>query len=92
MPSVSEGLNLTPIEATLSGCPSVICDGAIGEIYANGINCLVAIKDDANDIMLRVKHLMSTPNNSKWYKENMQKVVEQHTWDKVIEKLNKILI
>jgi len=51
MPSISEGLNRTPIEATLCGCPSVICDGAIDDVFFNNKTCLIAEKDNFDDLL-----------------------------------------
>ncbi len=45
MPSVTEGLNRTPAEATLCGCPSVLCDGAKEELYFPNVNCKWVAKD-----------------------------------------------
>ncbi len=91
MPSVSEGLNLTPIEATLCGCPAVICDGAIGEIFTSTKNCVVVERDNRVAIKTAISFVLDNPTLSELYRVNMEGVVKEHTWDKVIENLNLIL-
>ena len=49
--SNSEGLNLTPVEATLCGCPAVVCDGAIGELFIDGHTCYIAKEGDYFDVL-----------------------------------------
>jgi glycosyltransferase involved in cell wall biosynthesis len=92
MPSVSEGLNLTPIEATLCGCPSVICDGAIGEIFFNEQNCFVTPKDNTSLMIGKVKEVID--NYDKYaepFRANMAEIVKEHTWDKLITNLTAVL-
>ena len=88
MPSVSEGLNLTPIEATLCGCPSIICDGAIDEIFLNKQNCFVVPKDSITIMMGKIKEVLG--NYDKYaepFRAKMIEVTTDKTWDKVIDKL-----
>ena len=87
MPSVSEGLNLTPIEATLCGCPSIIVDGAIGEIFF-GDNCCICMPDDVADLASCVVDVMVDCDKfAALFKPNMQSVVNNYTWDKFLTKL-----
>jgi len=88
MPSVSEGLSLTPIEATLCGCVSVICDGAIGEIFF-GDNCIIAMPDDFVDISTCVTDAMTNFDAySETFKTNMQSVVKNYTWNELLSKIS----
>mgnify|MGYP003825360623 CR=1 FL=1 len=92
MPSVSEGLNLTPIESALCGCPAVLCDGAIGEIFFDKINCLVAAKEDISDMVNKCKHLISNFEiASPLFQKDMNETIKNMTWNKVFDNLKKIL-
>ena len=92
MPSVSEGLNLTPIESTLCGCPAVICDGAINEIFIDNINCITAKKNDifemANELRLLIENYDSESINMKF---NMQETIKGYTWSNVANKIKELL-
>ena len=92
MPSVSEGLNLTPIESTLCGCPAVICDGAINEIFVDNINCIVVKKNDifemANELRLLIENYNSESINMKF---NMQETIKGFTWSNVANKIKEVL-
>lgn len=92
MPSVSEGLNLTPIESTLCGCPSIIVDGAIGEIFNHNKNILL---NNKNDIFGMERSITNIINNyggySVIFKDEMQEVIKNYTWANTSEKLMKIL-
>ena len=92
MPSVSEGLNLTPIESALCGCPAVLCDGAIGEIFFDKVNCLVAVKEDISDMVNKCKYLISNFEiASPLFKKDMNEKIKDMTWNKVFDNLKKIL-
>lgn len=92
MPSISEGLNLTPIEATLCGCPAVICDGAIGELFIDGETCFVANPDDNFDILNNSIELISNVDECRpLFRDNMRKLINNYTWDKLITNFNKLL-
>ena len=93
MPSVSEGLNLTPIEATLCGCPSVICDGAIGDIFINRVNCLIS-ESDVDSLYKCVQDVVGNDfyNKSFYYKKSMESIItEIGSWSKVADNLRKLL-
>lgn len=90
MPSISEGLNLTPFEATLCGCPSVIMDGAINEVYFDRSNCFVA--NDIEIIKARIVRCMNEFQGiSPEFEKNMRDISGQHTIDSVIGKLKQVL-
>jgi len=90
--SASEGLSRTPIEATLCGCPSVICDGAIGEIFFDGENCFVAKKDDLFDITNQAIELLANIETyRKRFRNNMLEVTKDYTWDNLIKKFKEVL-
>jgi glycosyltransferase involved in cell wall biosynthesis len=92
MPSVSEGLNLTPIEATLCGCPSIISDGEIGEIFIDGVTCFVAKHDDYFEIMNDAIEMLSDIDVYRvQFADNMREITNKYTWDKLISNFNKLL-
>jgi glycosyltransferase involved in cell wall biosynthesis len=90
-PSNSEGLNLTPIEATLCGCPSVICDGAIDEIFIDGETCFIAdseftsLCDNARELYAEIGTYRPI------FRDNMREIVNQYTWDKLIKNFKEVL-
>lgn len=87
MPSTTEGLNLTPIEATLCGCPSVICDGAINEVFYDLDNCLIS---NFNEIELE-KKVVDIINNFEVYsikfQKNMELTIKKFTYENLYKKL-----
>lgn len=92
MPSISEGINLTPIESTLCGCPSIICDGAIDEIFFHGKNCFIAKKDDISGMIDLCTNVINHFNDySLLFKENMKEIIKDKTWDKVINNIINLL-
>lgn len=93
MPSISEGLNLTPIEATLCGCPSVICDGAIGDIFFHRVNCLIS-ENDVDSLYKCVQDVVGNDfyNKSFYYKKSMESIISNiGSWDDVAYKLKELL-
>ena len=92
MPSISEGINLTPVESTMCGCPSIICDGAIGEVFFDRKNCIITEKDN---ILTMMKNVSDVITNFKQYSDSfyneMKLIVEEHTIEKVNNNFNKIL-
>ena len=92
MPSVSEGLNLTPIEATLCGCPSIIVDGEIGEIFIDGVTCFVAKKDDYFEIENDAIEMLSNIDVYRvQFADNLREIIEDYTWDNLIKKFKEVL-
>lgn len=92
MPSVSEGLNLTPIESTLCACPAVICDGAINEIFIENINCIVVNKNDIWNMVGNIKMLIENyDSESHNMKMSMQETIKGYTWSNVANKLMELL-
>lgn len=92
MPSVSEGLNLTPIESTLCGCPSIIVDGAINEIFYQNMNCFIRPKDDINEFVDCISntikyHYIYSDAHADWMKE----IIANYTWSNVANKLKELL-
>ena len=91
-PSNSEGLNLTPIEATLCGCPSVIVDGAIDELFIDGVTCYISDSDDFFDVYNTTIELLSDYENcSKKFAKNMNLIIADYTFDHVIKNINELL-
>jgi glycosyltransferase involved in cell wall biosynthesis len=89
-PSLSEGLNLTPIESTLCGCPAILTDGAIGEIFFNEINCFV--EKDKDGMKARIREIndnyIEIANS---FHSDMVNVVKDYTIDKVVKNLKNLL-
>lgn len=91
-PSISEGLNLTPIEATLCGCPSIICDGA-SEVLVDNFTCLMVDDGDYFDILNTAIELMSNYDDYQYlFENNMRRIVKEYTWDKVVDNFQNIVI
>ena len=83
---------MTPIESTLSGCPAIICDGAIGEVFFNGNNCDIACHDDKEQMFDLVSRTIKYYDGfSIWYEANMRERITNHTWKKVAERLKELL-
>lgn len=91
MPSVSEGLNLTPIESTLCACPAVICDGALGEIFINIHNCTITEKNNLDSIELGVSDTILFYDMYSHFKQNMRNRIKGYTWSNVANKLKELL-
>lgn len=93
MPSVTEGLNLTPIESTLCGCPAVICDGAIGEVFLDKTNCFVVPVNDTKRMTESCSHIINKYKRiSESFRTDMLARVSAMTWPKVFENLTKVII
>ena len=92
MPSVSEGLNLGPVESALCGCPAVICDGAIDEIFFDGDNCRIARKRDVNHLVsIATEILESFGTTSERFERKMKSIVSEYTWDRVVKNIMKLV-
>jgi hypothetical protein len=91
MPSITEGLNSTPVESTLCGCPSIICDGAIDDLFFDGETCLIARKNDFIDVLEKSKKIILHPIYSMIFKDNLEKLLYQFTWEKTILNIEEIL-
>ena len=92
MPSITEGLNLTPIESTLCGCPAIICDGAINEIFYDNENCKIAkIDNESQLITLATDIIQNFDSYSEPFMKNMQARVAENTWANVVTKLNELI-
>jgi glycosyltransferase involved in cell wall biosynthesis len=90
MPSVTEGLNLTPIESTLCGCPAVICDGAIGEFFNHAETCYIAEKDNLQELVDYSKLILSN-NFNELFRQRMLEITKNYTWENVILNMKKVL-
>lgn len=92
MPSISEGLNLTPMESNLCGCPSIFVDGAFGEIYEDKENCFCAEPGNILQMCFFIKEII---NNFDEYSEKFEKksreLILPYTWDKVINNIINLL-
>jgi glycosyltransferase involved in cell wall biosynthesis len=83
--SNTEGLNMPPVEATLCGCPSVLQDGAFGELYINGMNCFHA--QDEQEIYDFTEEILQNPCYREQFRKDMEERVKMHTWGNVIKNL-----
>ncbi|MDD5649603.1 MAG: glycosyltransferase [Candidatus Nanoarchaeia archaeon] len=90
MPSISEGLNLTPIESTLCGCPSVICDGAFDDVFFDKKTCLIAEKKNKQDILRKSKELLNNTEFATMFQRNIEEVISNYTWEKTIENIERL--
>lgn len=88
MPSSTEGINLTPIESTLCGCPAVLCDGAIDEVFFNERNCLVAKN---KKVMIESCIDILQNDYSEKFRLNMLDTIKDMTWEKVIMNLKEAI-
>jgi glycosyltransferase involved in cell wall biosynthesis len=91
MPSSTEGLNRTPIESTLCGCPAVICDGAIGDVFFNGETCFIAQKNNFKDILEKSKCLIQNEKYRISFKEKIENILKNYTVQNVVTNLKKLL-
>lgn len=88
MPSISEGLNLTPVEATLCNCPAVIVDGAIGEVFFED-NCFIAEKDNIIQLASACTEAITNFDDySIKFRDKMQTIVDHYTWADLLSKLS----
>jgi glycosyltransferase involved in cell wall biosynthesis len=87
MPSVSEGCNKTPAEATLCGCASVLCDGALGELYDDGRTCLLARPDDLDHFVQQAQIILEEPDCGALYRKNIQDIVKTWTFENVAKRI-----
>jgi GT2 family glycosyltransferase/glycosyltransferase involved in cell wall biosynthesis len=93
MPSVTEGLNLTPIESTLCGCPAVLCDGAIDEVFFDKINCFISPIEDKNKMVDLCTTIINKFNKySESFQKEMKSTIEHMQWPTVYEKLTRVII
>lgn len=92
MPSISEGLNLTPIESTLCGCPAVICDGAIDEIFFNEKNCIIVNNNDDVEMKRNIINIITNFNKySNKFRNEMKHIVNQHGNNDIIKNIVELL-
>lgn len=88
MPSITEGLNLTPIESVLCGCIPILCDGAIGELFFDKENCFICEKDNVDEMYNLVN--FSVENHNIYnisFQKKMRSVITPYTWDSVIKNI-----
>lgn len=87
-PSVSEGLNLTPIESTLCGCPSVICDGDIGGVLLHNETCFIAGKENIYEMIGGIEQIFSIfADCSDIFMQNMVYKTKDKDWGVVANKI-----
>ncbi len=86
MPSIVEGLSRTPIESTLCGCPAVLCDGALEDIYFPEKNCKWALKGVEPSFLSKSIEILKE-DHSLSYRTDMEERVKNFTWDNTAKKL-----
>ncbi len=91
MPSVTEGFSLTPIESTLCGCPAVLSDGAFGDVYFDGENCLRAGKGNFLALYEWGKYLLRWPEMGEVFRVKMLDVVKNFSWEKAVKIIREVL-
>ena len=90
MPSVSEGLSLTPFEATLCGCPSMLCDGALGDLYFPEANCKWVQKDNKQAFLRAAEDILSH-DYSQLYRQDMIERCRPFTWANTVANIKEVL-
>jgi GT2 family glycosyltransferase len=91
MPSASEGLNRTPAEATLCGCPAVLCDGAIGELYVDKVNCMIAPNNgNVNDLYDAVVWTLQNADAEAW-RADMAERVAKYPMEDMVANIQKVM-
>jgi len=91
MPSVTEGLNLTPMEAVLCECPAILCDGAIDDIYFDEQTCLIAQKDNFAEIYEKSKKLLLNEKYKTLFRINMLEKIKEFSWEKTVKNILKVM-
>jgi len=92
MPSISEGLNLTPLESALCGCPPVLCDGAIGEVFIDRENCFIVPRENKQQMYARCADVVTNFDKySQPFMYKTQELTQDMSWSNVIKKLTDII-
>lgn len=86
--SLYEGLNLTPLEAMLCGCPSVLNNGA-NELYENVMFSGKSINNIISTCNLWIDNYALV--NNKIIAEDARRTSEMHTWENVLSNLKGFL-
>jgi hypothetical protein len=90
MPSILEGLSRTPMEATLCGCPAVLCDGALEDIYFPEKNCKWALKNVEPSFLSKSIEILNN-DYSFIFKSDMEQRIKSYTWDNTANNIIKAL-
>jgi len=90
MPSSTEGINLTPIESTVCGCPAVLFDGAIDEVFFDKRNCFIS-KSKSDMISMCTEVINNFDNYSEPFRLDMLETIKDMTWESVLRNLIKAL-
>jgi glycosyltransferase involved in cell wall biosynthesis len=91
MPSITEGLNRTPAEATLCGCPSVLCDGALDELYFPDWNCKWVQGNDADAVLHAAEYIVQHPHDAPLWADRMQQQVAPYTFEAMAVKIKAVM-
>lgn len=92
MPSISEGLNLTPFESSLCGCTAVLVDGAFDELFFDDKNCLRAEAGNKEQMIDFCSEIICNfVNYSEKFEAKSREILPNYTWDKVIENIMKLI-
>ena len=90
MPSITEGLNRTPAEATLCGCPSVLSDGARDELYFPDVNCKWVERDNYPALLSGARDILAHDYSKAWAEDMMERV-GPYTFRAVAERIREVM-
>ena len=91
MPSVTEGFNLTPAEATLCGCPAILCDGDIGGLFVDEETCCIVERDNEKEMVGAAQYLLSCPTVAQAFRDKIAGIVKNYTWEKAVRFIRGVL-
>ncbi len=90
LPSLYEGFGLPVLEAMREGCP-VIASNVSSLPEAGGDACLYVDPEDADDIALKIKQLISDKKLRKLLVEKGKKQVSRFDWEKTAKQTLRVL-
>lgn len=96
MPSITEGLNRTPAEATLCGCQSILCDGAKDELYFPDANCKWVPKDNREALLCAARDILSHDRSDGCrraldWADRMKRVMAPYTFAAMARKIREVM-
>ncbi len=92
-PSLVEGMPLTLLEAMAAGMPVVTTESnGMADVVEDGVNGLVVRPADAPELAEAVRQLVASPTLRERLGRTGQETMRRYTWEKVVEKLERILL